>query len=122
MNIFDDPTLRNAQKDKAYLSGRVLKTTDSGIVEFNFKYAIIKSRSYEITNATLPGFEFVSPKENIKTLNVDIPFVTGDKVRLADGRLMTVRNVERVDDPNRALMDLPTLTAWILQLEGGSPK
>lgn len=119
-----DPTLNKSQGKQAF-NGYLIKSTYTrlndtmSIVEIPFKYEVVTSRSYTSTMAGMP-IEYTRPTETIRTSQIDLPFVVGDKVRLYDDNIMTVRSVEPLLNEVKAKMGLAKcVEKYTLTLEGG---
>jgi hypothetical protein len=113
-----DPTKKNAKGGRELLTGYLLKAAVGYISETPFKYGTVNARNFELTTAGLP-LQHVLPTETIRTSRVDLPFASNDKIRLYDGRIMTVQNVGTETDDRRAQMGLPNIIGYIITLSGG---
>ncbi len=113
-----DPTLHNATQDEVF-SGKLIKATENGLIELPFCYEILTGRRFNAVLASLPGTDYVAVSTIIRTSRIDLSFAEGDKIRLIDNSIMTVRGVEEYHNKNLALMGLPSLEKFIITLEGG---
>lgn len=99
-------------------SAGLLTLTESGIIEIPFNYRLSKQRSYS-AEATSSGFEFIAVTETIYTSDIDLKFASGGKVRMADGRVLSIKNIEPDHDEMKAIFDGQGLIGYYLYLDGG---
>lgn len=114
-----DPTRQNNRTHREFLQGNLLKAGKTSIVEIPFMYSSYAPRQYNAAVSALPGFEYVLPYEQIRTTRLDLPFAKGDKIKLCDGRTMTVENAMTQIDNNKGYMSSDIRTAWVITLSGG---
>jgi hypothetical protein len=114
-----DPTRINSAKNREYFSGYLIRASENAVEEIPFRYGLAVNRSYMPVTSSLPGMEYVSPTETIRTSRVDLPFRKNDKIKLADGRVLSVQNITPESSACKALMGGAGTTAYILTLEGG---
>ena len=114
-----DPTRINSAKNKEYFSGYLIRAGEAVAEEIPFRYGVAVNRNYMPVISSLPGMEYISPTETIRTSRVDIPFRKNDKIKLADGRILSVQSVIPEASPYKALSGGTGLTSYVLTLEGG---
>ncbi len=113
-----DPTLHNATQNEVF-AGKLIKATETGLVELPFCYEILSGRRFDAVLASLPGADYVAVSTIIRTSRIDLSFAEGDKIRLIDNSIMTVRTVEEYHNKNLARMGLPSLEKFTITLDGG---
>jgi hypothetical protein len=113
-----NPFLVNGRKYKEYSRGALLVADKGAITERGFNYAVRTPRAYTATIAGIPT-EYDKPSEIIFTSRLDLPFARGARVRLNDGRVLTVKDTAFEYDNNRAYANGDGRVGWLLILEGG---
>jgi len=114
MNEYD-PTRKKAGTKEFY--NGVLKVSAIGaIVNINFKYSIVKARSFSVQTALIPASQ-ISASEMICTSNLTLPIAHGAKITLCDGREMTVQTAEKDIDEKKGQLTGNPYTAWIITLK-----
>ena len=114
-----DPTRINSAKNKEYFSGYLIRAGEDGAEEIPFRYGAAVNRNYMPVVSSLPGMEYIAPTETIRTSRVDIPFRKNDKIKLADGRILSVQSVTPEASPFKAMGGGNGLASYVLTLEGG---
>ena len=115
----NNPTLVNSKGKRELLIGKLLKGGDKQIIKIPFKYSAYAPRQYNTAMSALPGLEYVSVYEQIRTSRIDLPFAKGDKIILVDGRTMTVDSAMTQIENNKGVYSNDIRTAWIITLNGG---
>jgi hypothetical protein len=121
MLIYDycDPSLENGRKNKEFSRGELLIEGDGAIQEIPFNYADRTPRgNYATLSAGIPT-EYTRPTEVIFTSRLDLQFLKGQKVRLNDGNIMTVKDTSYEHEANKAYFNGDGRTGWLIVFEGG---
>lgn len=113
-----DPTLINNRKAREPYTAQLIKSGDSEMVYLHFKYEIADSRRFSETTSQMP-LNYVMVTETIRTSNIKLPFASGDKIKLYDGRTMTLRAVSYEHNDYKAMQGIDSRERVLLTLEGG---
>lgn len=113
-----DPTLVNNKGVREPYSGQLLKAVHGAVVPVDFKYEQMQTRSYAAVSSSMP-MGYVAVSEAIKTSCWMLPFAKGDKVKLQDGRIMTVQAVAFDHNSRKAAMGMESRERAVITLEGG---
>lgn len=102
MNEYDPTRVKKNVEENC--NGYLYKAVNGAIVKQPFKYSVITNRNYSIENSLL-NKDNVIATETIKTHNLTLNFVHGDKVELNEegvARVMTVETAMPDELDNKA--------------------
>lgn len=108
-----NPTL-NKRKLKEYLNGALIIAEENAIIEYPFKYATVKPRSFTQNTASIP-IQYYAVTETIFTSNTDLSVGKNSSIRMHDRSILTVENIE--EERN----EIGRLTGLFIYLNGGKP-
>ena len=117
--IGKNPTLSNKFGNQEPFVAYLKKAVSGQIVEYKFRYKELQTRNFELISSTLGGHEYFKPTQSIRTSSIDLPFSSGDKIRMFDNRVMNIKEVERVYGGVATALN-KGLVAYNLILEGGA--
>ena len=98
-----NPFLQKKIERKEYFKGELLVSAANNIVNIPFRYSQTKNRSYNTAFGSGIAVEFTQVTEEIYTSSINLPFAKGSKIKLYDNNILTIKDIVKVFDENKAL-------------------
>ena len=115
MNYWKSVIAKNTSDYVENLNGRLVVIGKRGAVMYPFKYATVSNRKYTSNVASFAG-EYIQPTETIYTTCTDIPITKNASIKMQDGVILVVQDIEAVNNINTG-----KLKAYLITLVGGVP-